>query len=46
MPEMPFPGYWLGAVILVVLGLATLVASFLPAHRAAGVSPLEALRAD
>ena len=46
MPEMPFPGYWLGAVILAILGVATLVASFLPAHRAAQISPLEALRAD
>ena len=46
MPSMPFPGYWLAAVILAVLGLATLVASFLPAHRAARTDPLVALRAD
>jgi ABC-type antimicrobial peptide transport system permease subunit len=46
MPSMPFPGYWLAAVILAVLGLATLVASFLPAHRAARTDPLIALRAD
>ncbi len=46
MPEMPFPGYWLAATILTLLGLATLVASFLPAHRAARTDPLVALRAD
>jgi predicted permease len=46
MPSMPFPGYWLAAVILAILGLATLVASFLPAHRAARTDPLIALRAD
>lgn len=46
MPSMPFPGYWLATVILAILGLATLVASFLPAHRAARTDPLIALRAD
>ncbi|MFT3828546.1 MAG: ABC transporter permease [Opitutaceae bacterium] len=46
MPEMPFPGYWLAAVILGVLGVATLIASFLPAHRAARTDPLVALRAE
>jgi predicted permease len=46
MPEMPFPGYWLGGLILVFLGLATLAASFIPAHRAAQTTPLVALRAD
>lgn len=46
MPSMPFPGYWLAAVILAVLGLATFAASFLPAHRAARTDPLVALRAD
>jgi macrolide transport system ATP-binding/permease protein len=32
--------------VAVVLGLATLAASFLPAHRAASVNPVEALRAE
>jgi ABC-type lipoprotein release transport system permease subunit len=30
----------------VALGLASVVASFLPAHRAASVNPVEALRAE
>ena len=46
MPAMPLPGYWLAAVILAVLGLATFAASFWPAHRAARTDPLIALRAD
>ena len=46
MPSMPFPGYWLAAAILAVLGVATLAASFWPAHRAARTNPLIALRAD
>jgi ABC-type lipoprotein release transport system permease subunit len=29
-----------------VLGLASMAASFLPAHRAASVDPVEALRAE
>lgn len=46
MSSMPLPGYWLAAVILATLGVATLAASFLPAHRAARTDPLVALRAD
>ncbi len=46
MPAMPFPGFWLPAVILSALGLATLVASWLPARRAALTDPLRALHAD
>ena len=34
------------AIVAVVLGAASLVASFLPAHRAASVNPTEALRAE
>ncbi len=34
------------ALVTVVLGLASLAASFLPAHRAASVNPTEALRAE
>ena len=32
--------------VAVVLGLASMAASFLPAHRAASVNPVEALRAE
>ncbi len=46
MAAMPFPGYWLAAVIPAILGLATFAASFVPAHRAARTDPLIALRAD
>ncbi|HLP06626.1 MAG TPA: ABC transporter permease [Opitutaceae bacterium] len=46
MPEMPFPGYWLAGAILAVFGVATLLASWLPAHRAARTDPLVALHAD
>jgi macrolide transport system ATP-binding/permease protein len=34
------------AVIALVLGVSALVASFVPAHRAASVNPVEALRAE
>jgi ABC-type antimicrobial peptide transport system permease subunit len=33
-------------VISLILGAAAVVASYLPAHRAAAVDPVEALRAD
>jgi predicted permease len=46
MPEMPFPGYWLAGAILAALGIAALLASWFPAHRAARTDPLIALRAD
>lgn len=46
MPEMPFPGLWLPGAILIALGLATLLASWLPARRAARVNPLVALHND
>jgi ABC-type antimicrobial peptide transport system permease subunit len=34
------------SAVAVVLGLAAMLASFLPARRAAGVNPVEALRAE
>jgi macrolide transport system ATP-binding/permease protein len=34
------------ACVSVALGLASVAASFLPAHRAASVNPVEALRAE
>jgi len=34
------------AAVSVVLGAASLAASFLPAHRAASVNPVEALRTE
>jgi macrolide transport system ATP-binding/permease protein len=34
------------AAVAVVLGLAALLASYIPARRAAGISPIEALRAE
>ena len=34
------------AAVVVVLGAASVVASFLPAHRAASVNPCDALRAE
>lgn len=46
MQEMPFPGIWLPAAILLALGMATLLASWLPARRAARVNPLVALHND
>jgi ABC-type lipoprotein release transport system permease subunit len=34
------------AAVAVVLGAAAMAASFLPAHRAASVNPVEALRSE
>jgi hypothetical protein len=46
VPEMPFPGLWLPALILLVLGAAAAFASWLPAHRAARLDPLRAIHSD
>lgn len=46
MPGMPFPGIWLPSATLLILGAATLLASWIPARRAARLDPLRALHAD
>jgi len=34
------------AFVAIVLGAAALIASYIPAHRAASINPVEALRAE
>jgi hypothetical protein len=46
MPEMTMPGVWLLALNVAVLGLTMLFATFLPAHGATRINPIEALRVE
>lgn len=46
MPELPMPGPWLLAAVLLLLATITLIACYLPARRAARIDPVIALRAE
>lgn len=46
MPEMPIPGTWLIVANVAFLGATVLVASWMPARRAARTDPLTALRCE
>lgn len=46
MPAMELPGLWLLALNLIVLSVAMLLATYLPARRAMRISPIEALRTE
>ena len=43
---IPAPGFWMPATIFATLATAGLVACWLPARRALGIRPSEALNAD
>ena len=44
--SIPAPGVWMPATILLTLAVAGLTACWLPARRAVGIRPAEALSAD
>jgi ABC-type antimicrobial peptide transport system permease subunit len=44
--SIPTPGFWMPATIFLTLSIAGLVACWLPARRALGIRPSEALSAD
>jgi ABC-type lipoprotein release transport system permease subunit len=44
--SIPAPGVWTPAAILMTLAAAGLTACWLPAQRALGIRPAEALNAD
>ncbi len=46
IPEANYPGLWLLATDILVLGATMLVACWLPARRAASINPVEALRSE
>jgi len=44
--SIPTPGFWMPATIFTTLAVAGLIACWLPARRALGIKPAEALNAD
>jgi ABC-type antimicrobial peptide transport system permease subunit len=44
--SIPTPGAWMPATIILTLALAGAVACWVPARRALGIKPAEALSAD
>jgi ABC-type antimicrobial peptide transport system permease subunit len=44
--SIPAPGFWMPATIFATLAVAGLIACWLPARRALGIRPSEALNAD